>query len=333
MNGPEQVMQLFQGAQASAVLAAAIDLGVFGAIDEGDETAARIAAAVKAPERSTATLLDALAVLGLLTKKEGSYALSELAAAHLVPGKPMYMGDVAGIFANPIMWNGMAHLADAVRSGGTVLPEHAETPKHPFWESFARSSAPIAMPSAMTMAETLGPWMKGKAKVRALDVACGSGLYGLTLAKSPNVDVTLLDWPNVLVETKKWVERSGADASRVHYKEGDLFEVDFGGPYDVIVMSHIFHHFDDATCARLMKKAAAALAPGGRIVVNDFLFDASLSNPMAAMFRVTMLVWTKKGTAYEESDYRRWMKDAGLEVALVKPNVGLPSSFVIAEKR
>src|SRR5262249_16857602 len=134
MHGPEAIMQLFQGAQATALMAAGIDLGIYGAIAGGARTADQIAAAIKAPARSTGMLADALSVIGLLAKKDGGYSLSPVAAEHLVPGKPMYMGDIAGIFANPMFWAAYGKMADAVRNDGTTMPEHAETPKHPFWE-------------------------------------------------------------------------------------------------------------------------------------------------------------------------------------------------------
>lgn len=58
-------------------------------------------------------------------------------------------------------------------------------------------------------------------------------------------------------------------------------------------MSHIFHHFDAPTCEGLMKKAAAALAPGGRIAIQEFVYDAELKNPVAALFSITMLTTTR----------------------------------------
>ena len=335
-DGPAKLMQMIQGAQVTALITAAVDLGVFAVVAKGARTTQQIADGIKAPARSTAVLLDGLAVVGLLTKKSGSYENMPLAEDHLVPGKPMYMGDVTGIFASPVMWAGHQRLAEAVRNDGTVMPEHAETPKHPFWEAFARSSASLAFPTAQMMTAMLGDWIAKRApggRVRAIDIAAGSGIYGLSLAKLPNVDVTLLDWPNVLVETKKWAERLGADASRVHYIEGNLFDVDYRGPYDLAVLSHVYHHFDDATCVALTKKVAAALAPGGRVAINDFLYDESLANPMAAMFRATMLIWTRKGTTYTEADYRRWLGEAGLAVVEVKPSAGMPSTIVLAEKR
>jgi C-methyltransferase len=305
VQGPEQLMQMIQGAQVTALITAGVELGVFTATAKGARTGQDIANAIKAPQRSTAALLDGLAVLGLLTKNGNTYENSKLAEEHLVPGKPMYMGDMTGIFGSSVIFAGCQNLAEAIRNDGTVMHEHAETPKHPFWETFARSSASLAFPASGTLASALGDWIAKKPKVRALDVAAGSGIYGFTLAKYPNVDVTLLDWPNVLVETKKWADRVGADSSRVHYIEGNLFDVDFNGPYDLIVLSHVYHHFDDAACLGLTQKVATALAQGGRLAINDFVYDESLSNPAAALFRTTMLTWTRKGTTYSEADYRR----------------------------
>jgi C-methyltransferase len=332
-QGPQVLMQMIQGAQVTALITAAVDLGVFAAVAKGARTGQQIADGIKAPARSTEVLLDGLAVLGLLAKTGLSYENAPLSEEHLVPGKPMYMGDVTGIFGSDVIWNGYRRLAAAVRNDGTVMPEHAETPQHPFWETFARSSASMAFPAAGALAGILDGWMAGKPKVRVLDIAAGSGIYGLTLAKRPNVDVTLLDWPNVLVETRKWAERLGADASRVHYVEGNLFDVGYVGPYDLIVLSHVYHHFDDTTCLGLTKKVAAALAPGGRIAINDFVYDASLANPVSALFRTTMLTWTRKGTTYAESDFRRWLGEAGLGTVEFTPSAGMPSTLVIAEKR
>jgi len=332
-HGPQVLMQMIQGAQVTALITTAVELGVFGVVAKGARTCQQIAEGIKAPPRSTEVLLDGLAVLGLLAKKGALYENTPLSEEHLVPGKPMYMGDITGIFGSDIMWNGYRRLTAAVRNDGTVMPEHAETPRHPFWETFARSSASMAFPAAGTLAGLLGPWIGSKPKVRVLDIAAGSGIYGLTLAKSPNVHVTLLDWPNVLVETRKWADRLGVDDSRVEYIEGNLFEADYHGPYDLIVLSHVYHHFDDATCLGLTKKVAATLAPGGRIAINDFVYDAALANPMAALFRTTMLAWTRKGSTYAETDIRRWLAEAGLKGVEFTPSVGMPSTIIIAEKK
>ena len=328
---PEPIMHLLQGAQATGIVKAGIDLGIFTQIAAGKTSAAAIATACGTPERSTRLLCTALAGLGVLTKRGDSYANTPAVEQFLVRGKPTYMGEVSNVFAGEMMVNALANLAAAVRNDGSVLPNHAETPKHPFWETFARSTAAIAMPAAQALDGALAGFFAEHKTVRVLDVAAGSGLYGYTLARRPGVEVTFLDWPNVLVETREWGKRLGADMSRVKTIEGNLFDVGFGGPYDLVVMSHIFHHFDPPTCARLMAKAAGALAPRGRLVVHDFFYDEELANPMGALFSMTMLAWTK-GQAYAQSEYETWCRQAGLEVRGAHSSGGMPSTFLFADK-
>lgn len=330
---PAAVMQLLQGAQASAILSAAIELGVFAKLNEGPLDADQLAAGIRSPTRTTRILADALCVLGLASKTGGKYQLTPLAADHLVPGKPMYMGDVSRIFASPNMWSGMGRLSEAVRAGGSVLESHAETPANSFWETFAQSSAAMAFPGAMALDGLVHEWIAKRPRCRVLDIAAGSGIYGYTLAKHPNVELTCLDWPNVLEETKNWAPRLGVDASRVHYRPGNLFEVDYGGPYDLVLLSHVYHHFDAPTCAQLTRKVAAALAPGGRVAVQDMVHDETLANPGATMFSVIMMIWTRKGESFTFEDYRRWFLEAGLSEPTLHPSQGMPSSWLMADKR
>jgi 2-polyprenyl-3-methyl-5-hydroxy-6-metoxy-1,4-benzoquinol methylase len=328
-HGPEMIMGMFQGAQASAIVAAGIKVGVFGALAAGACSADAVAERIKCPARSTRLLLEALSVLGLVAAEGATYKLAPAAADHLVPGKPMYMGDVADIFLADSMWTNMARLADAVRAGGSVAETHAETPEHPFWVQFAKSSAAFAIPAAATLDGLLQSHLAGKPKARVLDVACGSGIYGYTLAKHPNVELSSLDWPNVLEETRAWGKRLGIDTAKVKYLPGNLFEVDFAGPYDVVVLSHVFHHFDPPTCQGLVRKVAAALAPGGRVAVHDFMAD----EPGGKMFSITMLGWTRKGEAYGKKDYAAWFQEAGLGVPEVHASAGMPTTFLIGSKR
>jgi 2-polyprenyl-3-methyl-5-hydroxy-6-metoxy-1,4-benzoquinol methylase len=331
IQGPESLMRMMQGVQVSGIFKAAVDLGVYTKMAEGAVTVPAMAGAIGCPERSTRILLDAMTTLGLLTKAGASYALTPATEQFLVRGKPTYMGDLVNLFGSPTSWGGAQKLADAVRNDGTVMPEHSETPRYAFWEMFARSTAALAVPAANALHGVLAEWRAARPKIRVLDIAAGSGLYGFTLAKDPKVHLTALDWPNVLVETREWAKRMGVDVSRVGYIEGNFFEVDFQGPYDLILLSNIFHHFDAPTCESLMKKAAGAVAPGGRLVVNDYMYDPELKNPMGALFAVTMLVASRKGQTHSVADYTRWFEAAGLRSSGVHPS-GPTSTLLFADK-
>jgi C-methyltransferase len=330
-QGPMAVLQLLHASEATAALCSAIELGLFPALEAGPLSAAAAAQRIGCPARSTRILLNALAAIGLVAKEGTSYRLTSASEAHLIPGKPAYLGDFAGIVGHPVMWAGLAHLTEAVRNDGTVLPAHAETREHPFWEAFAKSSASMAIPASAILEGLLHAWIAAKPKVRVLDIAAGSGIYGYTLVqKNNNVELVSLDWPNVLAETKHWGERLGVDAHRVSYLAGNLFEVEYGGPYDLVVLSHVYHHFDSPTCVALTRKVARALAPGGRVAVQEFL--ASDTNPAAAMFAARMLLWSRQGDAYSAEEVGAWFAEAGLERPTVHPNPGMPTSFLLTQR-
>jgi hypothetical protein len=97
-------------------------------------------------------------------------------------------------------------------------------------------------------------------------------------------------------------------------------------------LSHVYHHFDRPTCLGLTKKVAAALAPGGRVAVQDFVLDEKISHPMPALFSTSMLLWTRKGEAFSESDYTQWFIESGLKPAGTHASAGMPASFLFADK-
>jgi C-methyltransferase len=329
---PTPILQILQASQATAVLKTSIDLGVLGALADAPVTADAVATKIGCPARSTSMILDALSVLGLTARRGTTYELTPPARAFLVPGGPTYLGDVANIFAGPMLWESFGKLTEAVRAGGSVMDKHAETPSHPFWETFARASAGLAFPAAGALAELLTPLATEKKSLRVLDVAAGSGIYGHTLLRQPGVDVTFLDWPNVLEETKAWGDRLGVDQSRAHYLPGSVFDADLGGPYDVVIASHLYHHFDPRTCQSLTRRLAGALAPGGCLAVHDFVTGPALENPGATMFSLVMLVWTKSGKTYAEDDYVAWMLEAGLKRPSAHPLPGMPTTWLIGAR-
>jgi 2-polyprenyl-3-methyl-5-hydroxy-6-metoxy-1,4-benzoquinol methylase len=93
---------------------------------------------------------------------------------------------------------------------------------------------------------------------------------------------------------------------------GSAFEVDFGGPYDAVLLTNFLHHFDQPTCVGLLKKVHAALKPGGRAATLEFVPNEDrVSPPMPAAFSLIMLTTTAAGDAYTLSELTAMYAEAG----------------------
>jgi ubiquinone/menaquinone biosynthesis C-methylase UbiE len=331
---PEPLIHMLQGLQASGILRAGIQLGVFDQIAAGHGDPASVAAAIGADERGTRILLDALAALGVLTAGDG-YGLTASAETFLISTRPTYIGGAADIFTGDWAWEHYGRLAQVFRQGGTLMDQDAEAPGHEFWVTFADASAGVMAPAAHGLAELLEPWAGEREELDVLDVACGAGLYGLALARThPAAQVTLLDWDNVLARAGENVARMGLE-DRTRFLEGDAFEVELGGPYDVVIASHFLHHFSPERCVKALQRFAAALKPGGRIVINEFTTTAAdpADDPFPALFSVNMMVWSHEGEAYSVDTYARWLAETGFAAPEVHDARGLPSRLLIAERQ
>ena len=112
-----------------------------------------------------------------------------------------------------------------------------------------------------------------KRQVSVLDLAAGSGVWGIALAQSSNqVRVTAVDWPGVLPVTRKTVARFGL-ADRFTFNEGDLLDASFGSGHNVATLGHILHSLGREDSKTLLNRTFQALAPGGTIAIAEFLVN------------------------------------------------------------
>ena len=89
MPSAEIVFDTLFAYQRSAALKSAIELEVFTAIDEGEQTSAAIAKRCGASERGTRMLCDFLTTLGLLSKSGSTYQLAAESAGNTVRHRPL----------------------------------------------------------------------------------------------------------------------------------------------------------------------------------------------------------------------------------------------------
>jgi hypothetical protein len=101
---------------------------------------------------------------------------------------------------------------------------------------------------------------------------------------------------------------------------GDAFEVEYGTGFDIALLANFLHHFDPPTCVRLLQKTAAALKPGGRVAILEFVpNDDRITPPLAAAFSLTMLGSTPSGDAYTFQEHRAMLLEAGFKDVSAHP--------------
>jgi 2-polyprenyl-3-methyl-5-hydroxy-6-metoxy-1,4-benzoquinol methylase len=297
--------------ERTEALRTAIELDLFTAVAGGQRTAAHLAGACRASPRGVRILADYLTVLGFLRKHGDKYELTPDSEVFLNRRSPAYLGGTLEFLLSDNLRECFRHLTAAVRRGGTAVSEEG-TVSHdnPIWVAFARGMAPLMQLPARLLADLIGG--DTRQSLRVLDVAAGHGLFGITVAQHyPQARVTALDWANVLAVASENARRAGV-ADRHSLRPGSAFDVDWGGPYDVVLLTNFLHHFDLPACESLAAKAFASLAPGGRALTLDFIPEPDrITPPSAAAFALTMLATTARGDAYTFAEYEKMFAKAG----------------------
>lgn len=329
---PQLFFQTVNSYQRTEALKAAVELQVFTAIGEGRETVPEIAKRCETSERGMRILCDFLCIMGLLNKDGEHYSLTRDSAVFLDASSPAYLGGTLEFLLSPEITAGFKNIAEAVRKGGTVLPDEGTvTDENPVWVKFARAMVPMMAMPAQLVAKLVDE--TADRKLRVLDIAAGHGMYGIAFAKiNPLAEVTAVDWKNVLeVATENALAAGVAD--RHSTIPGSAFEVDYGTGYDVVLLTNFLHHFDPLTNETLLRKVHASLAEDGRAVTLEFVPNEDrISPPEAAGFSMMMLGGTPAGDAYTFAELERMASNAGFarsEIHQLPPTI---QSVVISYK-
>lgn len=318
--------------QRSSAIKAAIELDVFTAIAEGNRTAQAAAQRCQASERGIRILCDYLSTIGFLIKEDGRYSLTPDSAMFLDKHSPAYMGGAIEFLLSPMLTKGFDNLTEAVREGGTVLPEEGTiAPEHPVWVEFARAMAPMMTMPAQLMARHLE--MEAGRKIKVLDIAAGHGMYGITVAgQNPDAEIIAVDWPSVLEVAKENARKAGV-SDRYSTIDGSAFEVEFGRNHDFVLLTNFLHHFDVETCVQLLRKVHAALSEDGKAATVEFVPNEDrVSPPPSAMFSLVMLGSTPRGDAYTFKEFEEMFSAAGFSRSELHQLQPTPEQLIISYK-
>jgi ubiquinone/menaquinone biosynthesis C-methylase UbiE len=328
---PERIYQLAWGYAPPLVLEAAIRHRVFDVLDAGPMSLHQIREATGASERGLSAILNYLAGFDFLRKDaEGNYSLAPESAAFLVSTKPGFQGGLIRHTSEQLLPNWL-QLNRVVETGTPAVSVNRQGPGSAFFHEFVNDIFPMSYQVAQELAQELKLQDAG-GLVSVLDLAAGSGVWGIALAQSSGqVQVTAVDWPEVIPVTKATVARFGL-TDRFTFVEGDLREADFRGEHNIATLGHILHSEGVERSKALLQKTFMALAPGGIVAIAEFLVNADRTGPMNGLtFAINMLVNTDCGDTFSFEEISAWLTDAGFIDARTLPTHG-PSPLILATK-
>ncbi len=300
---PDRIDQIIRGFMPSRCILSALELDIFTAVGDG-ANAEQIGATINANGRAAGMLLNALVALGFLSKSGDDYKNTPESARFFVQGSKDNQRN--GLLHTANIWHRWSTMTDAVRTGTRVPIDRDHTAE--WTRNFIAGMQRNAKDRALLVVKAVGT----AGVRRILDLGGGSGAYSIAFAKAcPEVHCEIIDLPEVVAIAAEYVSRAGVSA-QVGLRAGDMLQDDFGSGYDIIMLNAICHMFSEEQNRNLFRRACQALAPKGRLVVQDFILHPDKTGPQqAALFSLNMLVSTDSGASYSEGEYTRWMHAAG----------------------
>ena len=303
---PSPIMQLSTGYWASQTLLTANRLGLFELLARESRSGAQVAKALGTDERATGLFLNACTALGLLERTGDAYAVSPLAAAFLVPGRPGFLGNALRYSDN--LYSTWGRLEASLHSGKPALSPQSylgDDPARTRDFVYGMHDRALATGTALVGLVDLGD------RRRMLDIGGGPGTYAALFARLyPGLRATVVDLPHVVAIASEIIESMGAnDAVTTH--AGDYLTCELPDGQDVVLISGVFHRETEATCRSLIERALAALVSGGMLIVSDVFADAGgASPPFATLFGLNMLLTAQDGGVHADVDVAAWMEQA-----------------------
>ena len=313
------------------IIGAAVSNKVFDSLATGAKTVAQLSKETGASTRGLRAIMNALVGLELLKKdRQEKYSLTPESEAFLLSNKT---GTLAGFFAmvSTHILPDWLHLSEAVKTGAPPIALNQEATGPEFFSILVENIIPMSYPSAQALGDHLKV-SKAKNDIRILDLAAGSGIWGIALAqKSPRVRVTAVDWAGMIPTTKRITRKFGV-ADRFQFIEGDLLEANFGTGYNIATLGHILHSEGEERSRQLLKKTFRALKSGGTIAIAEWLVNDERTEPLPSlMFAVQMLVNTEKGNTFSFNEIKTWLEEAGFK-RVRKLEAPGPSPLILATK-
>ena len=281
-----------------------------------------ICAELSLAERPAIVLLTALKAMGFVERNsQGLLQATPLAEEHLFAGSSFDVSDYIGLSAaSP----GVLEMVERLRTDrpagldqdgpGTAFIYRAGVASAMEQEQLAKHFTLALAGRAKNVAPVLAERVRLDRTQTLLDVGAGTAIYSIAyLRQYPKLRAIVLDRPEVL-KTAREFARQFRVQDRMEFLEADMF-ADPLPRADAILLSNVLHDWGVTACRELVRRCAAVLALGGRLIVHDVLLNDQLDGPLPVALYSAALFTLTEGRAYSRREYAEWLEEAGLRPA------------------
>ena len=309
------ILRLLNGKRVSRCLSLAAELGVADQLREGPLPIAELAARAGALEDPLFRVLRMLAGFGVFTVTAAGEITNNAESELLLSDADGSLRDYARWFGVGRHWRTWEDLDFSVESGlpairkckpeGDTFSLLAEEPEAQ--AVYSAAMAGLSVHEGRAIMDAGYDWGSG----RILDVGGGQGVLAKMIAESsPEADVTVLDLPHVIESAEEPLGSAG-----VQVVAGSFFEP-IEGRYDLCVIKHVLHNWDDLSAERILCSCRDALDEGGRVLVCEFLIGEG-DHRDALVMDVAMLVG-RGGRERTRAEWAALLERAGLRLSRVQ---------------
>ena len=312
--------------EEARILMASLEFKIFSILRQKTMTARQMAQQSKTKLDGMEPLLNSLTAMKALRFERGKYSSAPHMYKYFCGSSPHYLKGTA--FLKLEKNDEWARLLDIIRNGRDLsVFEGEDDPefRDPFTHAMHERSGPFANKIAGIITH--------KPAGRFLDLGSGPGTYSAAvLRKDKKAQATLLDRSSALKVAQELHGKSSF-WTRMELRPGDLFGTPFGDDYDTVFYSNILHIYNPQENKQLFLKMKNALVSGGRLVLVDFFHTRDATQPYeAALFGVTMLLFTATGKTYSYEETEKLLSQTGFHKFRRTP-LGEGTGMLVAFKK
>jgi predicted O-methyltransferase YrrM/DNA-binding transcriptional ArsR family regulator len=281
-------------------------LGIFEALVAGPLSVAEVATQCKTDPRATTKLLKALVGAGYLRAKKERYSLAPVARKWLLKDSPRSIYDK--MMFHFTEWEWTANYEEYVRTG-KPLDIHALLSDEASGVYQRGMRAIVGFQAREVVWRTPMP----KNARTMLDIGGSHGYFSVAFCRRyPGLSAVVLDLPEAIKHAAPILAKEGM-GDRVVHRVGNALTDDLGTEaWDLILISQLVHHFDDATNRDLVQRAARALRPGGILAIQDALLPSAGNNAALALLADLYLANTSQSGSKSLQEMADWQRAADL---------------------